>query len=307
MKHALQGQIKLSQLQILIATSETGSFSEAALSLGMSQSAVSHAISTLEESLGVVLFSRGRHGAKLSPVGQRILSHAQTMMRAATEIEKEANLAKGVEEGQVRVATFRSLATHILPRAIAQLHQRFPGITLHLLELDSCFEVEQALKEGRVDLGLTILPVGESLTVWELFSDEFVVLLPPQVKIEAESLSWSELVMQPLIMPPVNDSMMRPVYHHINSRGHRLNVVNQIETDAMIVSLVSQGVGGTILPRLAAEPIPDSIQIYSLPVPLMRRIGIAMLANALQPPAVYALLDILKDLKPLKTDPVKPK
>lgn len=58
-----QSQIKLSQLQMLIAVANHGSFSEAALQMQMSQSAISHAISTLEEDLGVSLFSRGRYGA----------------------------------------------------------------------------------------------------------------------------------------------------------------------------------------------------------------------------------------------------
>ena len=88
--------------------------------------------------------------------------------------------------------------------------------------------------------------------------------------------------------------MMRPVYDHINGLGYRLNVVNEIETDAATVSLVAQGLGGTILPRLAAEPIPKSVQIFSLPQPLERPIGIAILTEALQPPAVYALLEVLQ-------------
>ncbi|MEO1622443.1 MAG: LysR family transcriptional regulator, partial [Cyanobacteria bacterium J06632_3] len=50
----------------------------------------------------------------------------------------------------------------------------------------------------------------------------------------------------------------------------------------------------TILPRLAAEPIPASLQVYSLPVPLERQIAVAVLTEALHPPAVYALLEVLQ-------------
>lgn len=59
------GQLKLSQLQILVAVADGGSFSEAALKLQMSQSTVSYAIASLETELGVVLLSRGRYGAHL--------------------------------------------------------------------------------------------------------------------------------------------------------------------------------------------------------------------------------------------------
>ena len=67
--------IKLSQLASLERLLHScGNFSEAALQIGVSQSAVSHAIASLESDLGVVLLSRGRHGATLTPVGERVLA-----------------------------------------------------------------------------------------------------------------------------------------------------------------------------------------------------------------------------------------
>ena len=78
--------------------------------------------------------------------------------------------------------------------------------------------------------------------------------------------------------------MMQDVYEHVRSHGIQLNVTSEVETDTTIVNLVAQGLGATILPSLAAEPIPDSIQVFSLPGPLVRVIGIAVLENALHPP-----------------------
>ena len=294
MKDTSQNRIKLSQLQIVVAVAERQNFGEAALDLGISQSAVSHAIASLEDYLGVVLFSRGRHGATLTPVGSKILAHARTVVDSTASILREAAAGKGLESGKVRVATFRSIATHILPRGIKQLYQRFPGIVINLIELDDDHEVEQALREGRADVGIITLPAGKGVTAWELLKDEFVVLLPPETRLKGAVLTWEELAKQPLLMPPVDYVMMRPVYNHINGLGYRLNVVNEIETDAATVSLVAQGLGGTILPRLAAEPIPETVQVYPLPVPLNRRIGVAVLTEALQPPAVYALLETLR-------------
>ena len=294
MKDTSQNRIKLSQLQIIVAVAERQNFGEAALELGISQSAVSHAIASLEDYLGVVLFSRGRHGANLTPVGSKILPHARAVVDSTASILREAAAAKGLESGKVRVATFRSIATHILPRGIKQLYQRFPGIVINLIEHDDDHQVEQALREGRADVGIITLPAGKGITAWELLKDEFVVLLPPEAQLKGSVLTWEELAKQPLLMPPVDYAMMRPVYNHINGLGYRLNVVNEIETDAATVSLVAQGLGGTILPRLAAEPIPDTVQVYPLPVPLNRRIGVAVLTEALQPPAVYALLETLR-------------
>lgn len=285
--------MKLSQLRILVAVAEYENFSEAALQLEMSQSAVSHAIATLEDHLGVILFSRGRHGARLTPVGKRIVEHARVMINRAEEITKEAESAKGLKGGLVRIASFRSVATHILPQAIAEFHRRYPSIAVHLNEHDNCADVEQSLREGRADIGFTLLPADESLETWELLRDEYLALLPPHFKSQS-TLSWEELIHYPLIMHPIEDSMMQPLYAHVNACGYTLKAAYEVETDAAIVSLVAQGLGATILPSLAAQPIPGNVKIFSLPVPLERIIGVAVLADALQTPAVYAFLDTIK-------------
>jgi len=81
-------RLKLSQLRALVAIADRGSFSEAALHLELSQSAVSHAIATLEDELGVLLLNRGRQGAVLTPVGELITDDARQMLRSLQEWER---------------------------------------------------------------------------------------------------------------------------------------------------------------------------------------------------------------------------
>lgn len=297
MKDHPQNQMKLSQLRILVAVADHATFSEAALSLNMSQSAVSHGIAALEEHLGVVLVSRGRHGARLTPVGDRIVGHARIMLQQAEAIAHEADLTRGLKGGQVRVASFRSIAIHVLPDAIAQFNHRYPDIAVNLSEHDDYRQVEKALREGRADIGLTVLPAAEDLETWKILENEYLALLPPQVKTAGPAPTWAELTAQPMIMPPVGRVMMRDVYDHIQRHGHSLNVVSEVETDTTIVNLVAQGIGATILPRLAAQPIPDAVQVFSLPIPLSQDIGVAVLADGLHTPAIYRFLEVLKSLR----------
>ncbi|MFH7241299.1 MAG: LysR family transcriptional regulator [Spirulina sp.] len=296
MKDNSQNQMKLSQLRVLVAVADHSTFSEAALHLDMSQSAVSHSIAAFEDYLGVVLVSRGRHGARLTPVGDRIVHHARQMLAEAEAIVEAAEEIKGLKGGQVRVASFRSVAIHLLPDAIAQFNHRYPGIAVNLSEHDDYRQVEKALREGRADIGLTVLPAAEDLDTWIILENEYVALMPPQFKPAADHITWAELAQQPMIMPPVDRVMMRDVYAHIQAHGHPLNVVSEVETDTTIVNLVAQGMGATILPRLAAEPIPSKVQVFSLPKPLSRVIGAAVLADGLHTPAIYGFLDVLKTL-----------
>jgi DNA-binding transcriptional LysR family regulator len=289
-----QRQMKLSQLRILVAVAEYSSFSEAALELEMSQSAVSHAIAMLEADLGVVLFLRGRYGATLTPVGERVVNHARQMMKLQDEIIKDANLARSLQGGKVRIASFRSVSTHILPEVIAQFRRRFPEIDLDIVEHLDDLSIEEDLRKGRADIGFVERPMGAEFETWELMRDEYVALFPPTFEHANFMLSWDELSTYPLIMTHESNKFDANIYAHCAAYGKTLHVAYEIRSDSTIVSMVARGLGATIIPRLAAEPIPADVKIYSLPVPLFRSIKVAVLSNALQVPAVFAFLDLLK-------------
>ncbi len=287
--------VKLSQLRTLAAVAECENFSEAALKLQVSQSAVSHAIATLEEELGVVLVSRGRHGAHLTPVGERVLCHVQQMLQSLEAIGKEAQLSRGLQGGVVRIASFRSVATHVLPQAIAHFRKKFPAITATITEHADYISIEQSLREGRADVGITYLPTSAEFETWKLFSDEYLVLMPPDANV-SEALTWNLLSQYPLILGPDSDACSILVQKHFVQQRQELRADYHLAEDSTMISMVAQGLGAAILPRLAAEPLPPNVKAFSLPVPLERVIGVGILAEALHPPAVYAFLDTLREV-----------
>jgi DNA-binding transcriptional LysR family regulator len=294
MDEIIKSQIKLSQLLALVTVAEHRNFSEAALRLEISQSAVSHAIASLEEELGVVLFYRGRHGAHLTPVGERINVHARQALGLVNAIEKEADLEKGLEGGIVRIACFRSVATHILPTAIAKFHTLFPDITITITENEGFLSIEESLQTGYADIGFTYLPTSKEFETWEILRDDYILLLPPTSNLNTQQISWKQLAQFPLIISSLN-----PCYDYImpylNQADYPMKIAYQIREDSTIVSMVGQGLGAAIMPRLAAEPLPPGIKECNLPVPLQRIIGVGILANALHAPAVYAFLDALRN------------
>lgn len=285
--------MNISHLQILLTVVECGSFSEAALRLETSQSAVSRAIAALEAELGITVLSRGHFGARPTPIGERILVHVRQMLQSRDNIDHEINLEKKLNGSRIRVASFRSAATHLLPPLIARFCQRFPNVAVTLTE-DEPTGVEQALREGRVDLGLVALPRGsEELETWELARDEFVVLLPPSAEPVPERLTWDDLADYAFILYNYAECTSA-VREHWAKWGQTIRVAHEIKQDSTIVSMVSQGLGAAVLPRLAALPIPPEVQVRSLPEPLDRVIGVAVLANVLHSPAVFAFLDLLR-------------
>src|SRR5215471_21282194 len=113
-------------LKALLAIADKGSFTRGAKSLEMSQSSLSHAIRDLERELDVTLFLRDRHGAHLTASGQRVLAHARQAIASLDSIRAEADHARGILSGRVRVGSIPSATVSFLPKVIAHFGRQHP-------------------------------------------------------------------------------------------------------------------------------------------------------------------------------------
>lgn len=289
---------KLSQIRALVAVSDFGSFGEAALELGLTQPTVSHAIATLEDELGVILLVRGRHGAQLTPAGEAISHQAREVLHLLEQMQHTANLHKGLQGGEVRIATFRGAAANLLPKIVAQFQQMHPAIAVSISEHYDFNYVEEQIRCGKADIGITFLPTGEEFESWQLMSDPFWVLLPPDRSAREAALTWEELASLPLIVYPEDNSCFVAVQTYFAEAGFSLEPRYQFRETSTIVSMVAQGLGAAIVPSLSAKPIPAGVSIAQLPTPLERQVGAVVLADALYPPSVFAFLQTLQQMPP---------
>lgn len=143
--------ISLRALRAVVAVADAGSFTGAALHLGLGQSAVSHAIARLEKTFGLELFIRRRDGVEPTDAALRLL----TRIRAAlADIEAALDdVMRGPDGGAVAISASTSLATYWLIPRLADFKQQHPGIELRVLTTDSDRDV------GRDDADLWI-PLG---------------------------------------------------------------------------------------------------------------------------------------------------
>ena len=279
--------IKLSQLRALVAAVECGSFGKGALVLGVTQSAVSHAISTLEETLGVILLFRGHHGATPTGVGEKVVAHARTMLKILDEMVHVSQAERGLATGQVRIAA---------PPAIAAFKQQYPQITVTVTRCVNHGEVQKVLQAGGADLGLMDIDAPQGFDIYPLFADDYVALLPPQAALPEDPLPWAAIGEYPLILPVPQDNSYAKLRAYLAQQSVPLTVAYEVNEDATITSMVAAGLGMTILPYLAAVPIPATVTVKALSQPLQRTLGAVILAESLQGPAVYAFLNTLKQL-----------
>lgn len=300
MSNLASQRLKLSQLRAFVAVSESGNFGEAALQLGVSQSAISHAIATLEEELGLPLLLRGRHGAHLTVAGEQALQYVRQSLQLLESMVQKVNAHKGLQGGHLRIAAFRSVATHLLPEIIMQFQRCFPKIGISITEHFGFDEVEQDLKNRQADIGFTCFPTQPAFEAYPLYQDDYVVLLPPAAKSAAKSsppgLSWEQLAKLPWISLNPGNACHHFIQTHLEACNAKLQIAYTVREDSTMVNMVAQGLGFAILPRLAAEPIPSTVQVCPLPQPLQRTIAAVVLADVFHLPAVFAFLETLSSL-----------
>src|SRR3954452_7942805 len=155
--------MKLTQCTALVAVADSGGFTRAAGRLGISQSAISHAISSLETELGCALMARDRTGVDLTDCGREVLEHARAMVAHADRIRAVAASTKDGLRGTIRFATSQSFGRSLLPALLSRFQEAYPHQELRLRE-GADPQIAQWLRRRAVDVGVVTLP-KDGLTV----------------------------------------------------------------------------------------------------------------------------------------------
>jgi DNA-binding transcriptional LysR family regulator len=175
----MNSRVTLSQLRVFLAALEHKNLTIAASELEMSQSAVSHALAELERNLGARLLERGRFGALATVLGEQIAIQARIMLRAETAMLEEVAATQGQLSGLVRIASLRSVATHVLPDFIQTFRVLQPKVQFEIQSGEGIAHgVENAVRTARADLGFLAAPLTSDLDCFEFFQDEWVALFP---------------------------------------------------------------------------------------------------------------------------------
>lgn len=152
-----------------------GNFVAAASRLHVTQSTVSARIHTLETTLGVRLFQRGRNGAELTPAGKRFLRHAKHLVRTVEQARHDVGLPEGFHDVLTlsgRIAVWEGF----LPHWVAWMRGAAPDVSLRL-EIGFEPDIMQGLIEGTVDIGVMYTPTSRPGLVVEPLFDETLLLV----------------------------------------------------------------------------------------------------------------------------------
>ena len=143
--------------RLLVAVADAGNISRAAEEIGMTQSGASQAIAQLEAALGFPVFTRERRYIGVTALGGQVVEHARNMLSQLNAIRELADESRGLNRGRIRLASFPSVTSTLLPGLLRDFKRLHPGIEVVILE-GSDEEVEEWLAADTVELGVVMNP-----------------------------------------------------------------------------------------------------------------------------------------------------
>lgn len=166
----------LDQLRIFLEVAERGHVTRAAEALGMSQSAASAAISTLEARYQTKLFDRVGRGIQLTETGRKFLREARAVLDRASMARSVLEDLAGLPASPVAIAASQTIATYWLPRRLAAFHAANPRVRLNVV-IRNTQEVESAVVEGEVNVGLVEGPTQHPALIRTQIDQDHIVLV----------------------------------------------------------------------------------------------------------------------------------
>lgn len=276
--------MNLAQCETFVAVVDTGSFTRAADARRISQSAVSHAIRSLETELGVPLMRRDRSGIELTSMGRRLLTHARSMVHHAELMRQEAELA-GRERGTLRIAVTRRFDPHLLARTMAIFQKRFPGFDLRLSE-GTDRRISDWLYNGQADIGI-LGSAERRLKLIPLIEEELQVVLPSRHSMAGErTLRFEQILDEPLIL---HADAVCPLERFCTA-GY------SVDDLALLLALVAEGHGIALLPGSIGRSLPPALRMVPLTPAITHRLAMALSSSAGDYPAAKGFVSIAQDV-----------
>jgi DNA-binding transcriptional LysR family regulator len=239
------------QLEIFLALVEKLSFSEVASDLGVSQSAVSHSLASLEKEIGYPLFFRSSHKMALTEDGLVFVPFIRTIINNHLHLTQEIQSRKNIYSGKLRIGSIGpSTTVGILPKPINEYRKKYPSIKLEVLESDE-LTVEKWVEERFVDLGFVI---NNSLDLDQLVSwkDQYVGIFSKEHHFSTKkNLTAEDFAGENILLP--NSGCAAIVKRFLNSGMDKQILSFSLPQLASILGLVQSGLGVSIVSQLSVK------------------------------------------------------
>ena len=294
--------LEVKRLKILREVAQQGSFSAAAESLYLSQSAVSQQIATLEKEVGMTLLERTRGGPKLTDAGRVLVSHADAAIARLDEAERELAAIAGLEGGELRMASFPSASATVLTEAVSAFHQRHPKVRLNVADAEP-EESLPRLRAGDIDLALSFdypsVPVAEDRDLERtIVLEESMHLALPKGHPLAERpvVPLSDLAETEWLCGSRPSSCGEVIVRACRDAGFEPRIGFESDDYNVMQGFIAAGLGVTLLPDLVLPTLRSELLVRPTDPPApTRRVWAVTRAEGSRSPATEAMVAILAE------------
>ncbi|NTV47101.1 MAG: LysR family transcriptional regulator [Chlorobiales bacterium] len=215
------------RLKVFDTVARRLSFTKAAEELFITQPAVTKHIKELENHFKLSLFERNGNKVSLTPGGQLLLKHTESLLEISRQLEFELNLLNESHKGRLKLGASTTIAQYVLPPLLAKFHRMYKDVQLHMLNANT-EQVEQALLRKEIDLGVIEGDSKRREIHYTPFATDEIILVSstknPLAK--KDEIRAEELKMIPLLLREPGSGTLEVVSHALKTLGIKLSDLN---------------------------------------------------------------------------------
>jgi len=289
-------------VQVLEAVSAHGSFSAAAVALGITQSAVSQQVAGLERLVSLPLVDRTVRPVALTQAGRMLVAHGGAAIARLDRASHDLAELAGRRGGRLRFGSFPTALTSFVPSALGRLRSRRPDVTLTVVD-DHMQRLLPRLLDGQLDLALVYeheafeLALRSQVTGVPLLDDRYRVVLPQRHRLTRGDapIRLRDLADEDWVGGTGDSTWFQLVQEACGHAGFRPRVSLTSDDYLAVQAFVSAGLGVALLPGLAVTRRLPGVRVRDLRSGApSRTIWAARPAEPYPPAPVVEMLDVLR-------------
>ncbi|MCI8423771.1 MAG: LysR family transcriptional regulator [Lawsonibacter sp.] len=267
--------MSLATYKLFCTIAEQKNMAQSAELLHITPSAATHAMNSLEKTLGFTLLNRDRRGVTLTAYGEMLLPRFRAILQEEENLQEEISQINGLEKGCVRIGVFDSVCTSWLPTILGSFKKKYPRIEVQVYQ-GGYQDIEDKLKFALLDMGFVSLPTSDQFNTITLLHDRLLCVAPQDYF--------------PKTPPYVTPNDLRQVPLIIAKRGYDRNISDffeqnqlfcsqqhNIASESSAIAMVEAGMGCSIFPELALKIHPGNYKVFPLINNEYRTIALATL------------------------------
>jgi DNA-binding transcriptional LysR family regulator len=264
-------QVDFLGLEAFVAIAEAGSFQQAAARLHLSQTAISHRMRKLEESLGVRLIARTTRDITLTDAGHALLPRARAAIR---ELAASCDMVR--THGQnandwLSIACLPTVSASLIVPLLRACGQRLPDTPVRVFD-NSIPEIAELVASRTVSFGISVLAGAHADLAAERIADEPFVLVCPQGHPLAggQTVRWEQLASESLIRISLPSGNSMTIDDALGPLRDRLRWRYEAQHNALALDMVRGGLGLTVVPQLSVQPV-QGLRVVRVEQPAIHR------------------------------------